>query len=75
MVRHLVQLRVPVPTVLGQSKEKAHRNLSLSGNQWSLAEELVEVLKQLEVVTTTLSGEQYPTLGWLLPLVAGYWSL
>ena len=22
-------------------------------------------------MTTTLSGEQYPTLGWLLPLVAG----
>ena len=71
MVRRLVALRVHVTAVLSQSKDKNHRNLALSGNQWSIAEDLVAVLCHLETATTVLSGEQYPTLSLLLPMVIG----
>ena len=57
MVVQLLQLRTPITVVLAQDKK--NRNLNLSPEQWSLAEDLVDVLLDLEVVTTRLSGEQY----------------
>ena len=68
MVVRLLQLKEPIITVLSHNKDCA---LNLSNDQWDLAEDLVSVLRDLELVATRLSGDLYPTLSLLLPLISG----
>ena len=66
----LLQLKEPTVTVLSHNKKD--RALNLSNDQWDLAEDLVSVLRDLELVTTRLSSElYYPALSLLLPLMSG----
>ena len=43
----------------------------LTSSQWDMAKDMAEVLEIIEVATTQLSGEQYPTMSLVLPLVYG----
>ena len=60
MLKRLVELQAPLSVVL--SKDKDGKSCNLSKSEWTAAESLVRVLSDLEVVTATLSGEQYVTL-------------
>ena len=45
--------------------------IEIKNDHWALMEKLCEVLKPFEVATCQLSGELYPTLGSVYPLVHG----
>lgn len=44
---------------------------NLDSNEWLLTEEVIALLRPFEKVTAILSGEQYPTLSSVIPLVFG----
>ena len=67
MLQRLVDLRSPVTAVL--SKEKGSK-LLLAPKDRAVAESLLSILSDLEVVTAMLSGEQYP-LSQVLPIIHG----
>ncbi|XP_065187650.1 E3 SUMO-protein ligase ZBED1-like [Sycon ciliatum] len=68
MLDRLVQLKVPVQLVLADMPDKDRRSMDLSADQWATAEHLLDFLRSVDQVTTSLGGEQYSTLSWLLPL-------
>ena len=52
-------------------KRETARKLEIKNEHWVLMEKLCEVLKPFEVATSQLSGELYPTLGSVYPLIHG----
>ena len=72
MLERLVRLRIPLYAVLYDRaiiKEKDAKILELSDNDWSVAEHLTMILKPLQIATQTMSGEYYPTLGNVYPII------
>ena len=72
MLERLVRLRIPLYAVLHDRavvKEKDAKMLELSDHDWSVAEYLTVILKPLQIATQTMSGEYYPTLGNVYPIV------
>lgn len=51
------------------TQKKDHRNLLLSDHQWTLADQLVEILEDFEVATTVLSRKKYVTLSLTLAVI------
>jgi len=43
----------------------------LNAQEWEVIEDVIPILKPVEVMTTELSGENYPTLAMVIPLVRG----
>ncbi|CAG9833257.1 unnamed protein product [Diabrotica balteata] len=43
----------------------------LDASEWGVIEESLKLLKPLEIMTTALSGEKYPTLSTVIPLLRG----
>ena len=47
------------------------RFLELPDQVWKIMEDLIPVLKPLQVATTTISGTNFPTLSMVYPIVLG----
>ena len=47
------------------------RALLLKDDQWALAADVVTVLTPFEQATVILSGQEYPTISLLYPVIAG----
>ena len=45
--------------------------MDLTPTEWVAAEQVIEVLHAVEAVNTTLCGEQYVTLSWVVPMLSG----
>ena len=72
MLERLLRLKVPLTAVQeDESTKEKDRALLLKDKKWSMASDLVKVLQPFECATTILSGQQYPTLSLLLPVIAG----
>ena len=69
MMQRLLKVRLPLLAALDDPSQKKYNHLLLRDKQWSLMEELVEVLDPVEVATTVLSGQQYATASLVLPIV------
>ena len=69
MMQRLLKVRLPLLAALDDPSQKKYNHLLLRDKQWSLMEELVEVLDPVEVATTVLSGQQYATASFVLPIV------
>lgn len=68
MLERLLELRVPITVTLA-SLENAARNLDLE--EWTVVQEVIPVLKPLLLMTEKLSGELYPTMSLIVPLIRG----
>ena len=74
MMNSLIPNRARIYTVLHNkefTKPDTARKLEISNEHWILMEKLCEVLKPFDVATSQLSGELYPTLGSVYPLIHG----
>lgn len=69
MLERLVELKVPLQLVLPDMPEKDRRQLDLTPDNWATCEQLVDFLRSGDQVTTSLGGEKYSTLSWLLHLL------
>ena len=68
MIERLLKLKVPLIAVLDSDE---NRSLLLKDHQWALASEVVCVLHPFERSTVVLSGQEYPTLSLVLPVISG----
>ena len=71
MLRHLLQLCVPLTAVLCDAKltpKQADRDMLLKDHQWKLAEQIVTLLEPFEDATTAISGQRYTTLSLMMPI-------
>ncbi|ROI69368.1 hypothetical protein DPX16_14308 [Anabarilius grahami] len=73
MIRRLLEQRWPVTATLSDPDvtPRGKRFLDLKHDQWSLLEEVEQVLRPFECATVFLSGESYVTASALPPLVKG----
>ena len=74
MMNSLIPNRAGIYTVLHNkefTKPDTARKLEILNEHWILMEKLCEVLKRFDVATSQLSGELYPTLGSVYPLIHG----
>ena len=74
MLEHLLRLPISLYGVLHDRsiiRQKDAKALDLRDNDWNVAESLVEVLRPLQVATQAISGEFYPTLGQVYPIIFG----
>ncbi|XP_035500943.2 zinc finger BED domain-containing protein 4-like [Scophthalmus maximus] len=73
MVNRLLEQRWPVVATLSDPEvtQRGKHYLDLKNDQWTLLEELEQVLKPLEQATVFLSGEAYVTISVLPPLIEG----
>lgn len=67
MLRRLVEQKTCITNVLLESDTQ-----NLSGAQWKLAEELVQLLQPLEEITHIASGENFPTLSQMIPCLYAF---
>ena len=74
MLNLLLPNRAGIYSVLHNTdftKPETARKGEIKNEHWVLMEKLCEVLKPFEVATSQLSGELYPTLGSVYPLIHG----
>lgn len=73
MVSRLLEQRWPVTATLSDPEvtQRGKHYLDLKSDQWTILEELEQVLKPFEQATVFLSGEAYVTVSALSPLVKG----
>lgn len=68
MFARLCEVKIPLTIALTEIDIPLE---SLDNNEWKVLAECVEVLKNIEEITEQLSGEQYPTMGMVIPLIRG----
>ena len=68
MLERLVELKEPLTYALLSLKDGP---VMLNAQEWEVIEDVIPILKPFEVMTTELSGENYPTLAMVIPLVRG----
>ena len=73
MMLRLLEIRWPISAVIMDETvtKRVYRYLDLKSEQWTLMEELVEVLKPLKVATTFLQYEHNSSLSCILPIIHG----
>jgi len=68
MLERLVELKEPLTYTMLSLKDGP---IMLNAQEWEVIEDIIPILKPFEVMTTELSGENYPTLAMVIPLVRG----
>ena len=73
MMLRLLEMRWPISAVIMDETvtKRVYWYLDLKSEQWTLMEELVEVLKPLKVATTFLQYEHNSSLSCILPIIHG----
>jgi len=69
MLARFIEQQQPVCAVLLESQRRDDRQLMPTDNEISTAEELVAVLEAFNDATEIVSGEKYPTIGIVKPLL------
>lgn len=67
MMERVIEQQLPVSGVLLQRRDLIH--LEISPNEWRILEDVVQLLRPFKVATEYLSGERYPTISALGPLL------
>ena len=67
MIERVIEQQLPISGVLLQRRDLIH--LEISPNEWRILEDIVQLLRPFKVATEYLSGERYPTISALGPLL------
>ncbi|KAG8180861.1 hypothetical protein JTE90_023013 [Oedothorax gibbosus] len=68
MVERLLQIKVPLAVALAEIHNPPE---ALLPSEWEVIADCVPLLKPMEDMTTALSGEVYPTLSMVIPMLRG----
>lgn len=68
MLERLLEVKIPLSATLPQLDTSPP---NLDSNEWMITEDVVTLLRPFEYVTVILSGEKYPSLSSVIPLVFG----
>ena len=66
MLQRLQEQQAAIAATLMESK---NTHLMPEGNEWKVIDELIEVLAPFNLATETMSGEKYPTISMMIPLL------
>ena len=67
MIERVLEQQLAVSAVLLQRRNLVH--LEISPNEWRILEDIVQLLRPFKIATLHLSGEKYPTISALGPLL------
>ena len=68
MLSRLLEMRWPISDSV---TKRSDRNLDLKSEQWAITEELVTVLRPLQIATTFIQYENNTSLSCVLPVIHG----
>lgn len=68
MFARLCEVKAPLTVALSEIDNAPE---SLENTEWKVLVDCVAVLKNIEEITEQLSGEKYPTMGLVIPLIRG----
>lgn len=68
MLERLVKLKEPLTYDMLSLKDGP---VMLNAQEWEVIEDVIPIIKPFKVMSTELSGEDYPTLAMVIPLVRG----
>jgi len=68
MLKRLIQIKAPLSAAITFFP---HAPNFLTALEWELISDCLPILKPFEIMTVELSGEQYPTLSMVIPLIRG----
>ena len=66
MLQRLQEQQAAIAATLMESKDT---HLMPEGSEWKIIDQLVEVLTPFNLATETMSGEKYPTISMIIPLL------
>ncbi|XP_019854457.1 PREDICTED: zinc finger BED domain-containing protein 1-like [Amphimedon queenslandica] len=67
MIERVIEQQHPISAILLQRRDLIH--LEMSTNEWRVLEDTIQLLKPFNVATRCLSGERYPIISALGPLL------
>ncbi|KAE9542433.1 hypothetical protein AGLY_003294 [Aphis glycines] len=68
MIERLIQIKNPLSAAMSSLRRAPN---CLTSNEWDIITDCAPILKPFESLTIELSGEKYPTLSLVIPLVRG----
>ena len=68
MIERVCEQQLPISSVLLQCRDSL-MHLELLPNEWRILEDIVKLLRPFKIATQHLSGEKYPTISTLGPLL------
>ena len=68
MITSVCQQQLPISSVLLRRRDLLH--LEISSQEWCILEDIVELLQPFKIATQHLSGEKYPTISAVGPLLS-----
>ncbi|XP_065917715.1 E3 SUMO-protein ligase ZBED1-like [Dysidea avara] len=68
MIERVCEQQLPISSVLLQRRDSL-MHLELLPNEWRILEDVVKLLRPFKIATQHLSGEEYPTISTLGPLL------
>ncbi|XP_036345286.1 zinc finger BED domain-containing protein 1-like [Rhagoletis pomonella] len=71
MFDRLDRVKIPLSAALSSLPSSPY---NLTSEEWNVLQECVIILRPVEQLTTILSGQQYPTLSCVIPLIRGVQS-
>lgn len=68
MIERVCEQQLSISSLLLQRRDLVH--LEISAHEWRILEDIIEILHPFKIATQHLSGEKYPTLSAVGPLLA-----
>lgn len=68
IIERLIQIKNPLSAAMSSLRRAPN---CLTANEWDVITDCVPILKPFENMTTELSGEKYPNLSLVIPLLRG----
>lgn len=68
MIERLINIKNPLSAAISSLRRAPN---GLTATEWDLIEDCAPILKPFEYITSELSGEKYPTLSLIIPLIRG----
>jgi len=66
MIERLLTIKIPLTASMSSLPRASNR---LSASEWEVISVCINILKPFENITSELSGENYPTLSLVIPLM------
>lgn len=68
MIERLLKIKIPLTASMSSLPRAPN---CLNASEWEIISDCIKILKPFENITSELSGENYPTLSLVIPLIRG----
>uniref|UniRef100_A0A2S2R5W4 Zinc finger BED domain-containing protein 1 n=1 Tax=Sipha flava TaxID=143950 RepID=A0A2S2R5W4_9HEMI len=68
MIERLIKIKIPLTASMSSFSRTPN---CLNASEWEIITDCINILKPFKNITSELSGENYPTLSLIIPLIRG----